>query len=105
MTDLEDYQEEDVLEEWTACVAHILRSTDPYKNLALFLLDFETEVYNRALSDSLANINDLDHADKGVFMGKIMALRLGKLPQIPPPPEIRSDVVLLTDTPSIKQME
>ena len=85
----------DILDTWIISVLQLIESDDPRNNLKHFLLDFEQEVYNRALVDVLKNISNVDHSDIGPILGKVMALRLAKIPAVNAPPGLRDNVVSL----------
>ena len=80
---------------WVDTILAILKSNDPHANLMYFLLDFEQEVYNRALVDAMKSISELSHTDQGQTLGKLMSLRLNSMPMIQEPPKLRENVIPL----------
>ena len=80
---------------WIESILAILDSKDPTSNLMYFLLDFEQEVYNRALVDSMKSVGELKHVDKKQALSTLMALRLSSMPMIKNPPKLRNNVVPL----------
>lgn len=79
--------------DWVDSILAILESNDPQRNLMYFLLDFEQEVYNRAIVDAMKNIGELNHIDKRHVMGTLMSLRLSSMPMIKKPPKLRSNII------------
>ncbi len=69
---------EGTMEVWVQRLASALDSKNPNKALESFFLDFEEEIYNRALTDAVKNISSLGE-DIGPIIGKLMSLRLSKI--------------------------